>query len=327
MDFFKKSNAVRLRSRHGKYLFADDDECAVSQSREGSKRNVVWTVEIEDDDPSVIKLKSCYNCYLTATNVPFLLGWTGKKVLQMKLVDSESSVIWEPIRDGYSVKLRTRAGNFLRANGSIPPWRNSITHDSAHKQDWFLWEVVPMGNGLSNDGGFSQNTSFASNTSFTTNTSFTSNAPISQQSSFASNASFKEEPPTPKPNMYAQQESPTPKPKVDGRIIHYTVAEDDSDIPDDFESEFVFRGHDVKMLTERLKEETGIDDDLYVCAKNHFTNKLFPLVLHLPPQNAPMYVVVVKASSKLARTLPGVGAETVRDAGDTYSRSSSLDYE
>ncbi|MCO5575043.1 hypothetical protein L7F22_028840 [Adiantum nelumboides] len=192
MDFFKKSDTVRLRSRHGKYLFADDDECAVSQSREGSKRNAVWTVEVEDDDPSVIKLKSCYNCYLTATNVPFLLGWTGKKVLQMKLVDSESSVIWEPVRDGYSVKLKTRAGNFLRANGSIPPWRNSITHDSTHKHDWLLWEVLPVGSGLSNNGSYSQNTSFASNASFTTSSSFTSNVPLSQQASFASNASFKE---------------------------------------------------------------------------------------------------------------------------------------
>ncbi|MCO5592766.1 hypothetical protein L7F22_046769 [Adiantum nelumboides] len=298
MDFFKKSDTVRLRSRHGKYLFADDDECAVSQSREGSKRNAVWTVEVEDDDPSVIKLKSCYNCYLTATNVPFLLGWTGKKVLQMKLVDSESSVIWEPVRDGYSVKLKTRAGNFLRANGSIPPWRNSITHDSTHKHDCYCGS-----------------------------SSFTSNVPLSQQASFASNASFKEEPPTPKSNICVQPEPPTPKPKVDGRIIHYAVADDDGEIPDEFESEFIFRGHDVKMLTYRMKEETGIEDDLYICAKNHSTKKLFPLKLQLPPQNAPMYVVVVKASSKLARTLPGVGAETVQDAGNAYSRSSSLNYE
>eukprot|EP00250_Pteridium_aquilinum_P012789 c20948_g1_i1 orf=386-1309(-) len=307
MEFFKKSNTIRLRSRHGKYLFADDDECAVSQSREGSKPNAVWAVEF-DNDGSVLKLKSCYNCYLTATNVPFLLGWTGKKVLQMKLVDSESSVIWEPIRDGFSVKLRTHFGSYLRANGSIPPWRNSITHDSTHKQDWLLWEVVPVEEGHANHGGFSQNTSFASNPSFASNVSFT------QQSSFSSNPSFKEE-------------SPLPKPKLDGRKIYYAVADDESEIPDAFESEFVFKGHDVKMLTEKLKEETGIEDDLYVCAKNHITNQLFPLVLQLPPYGAPMYVVVVKASSKLAKTLPGVGVQKEQDDGHAYSRSSSLDYE
>lgn len=313
MDLFKKSSTVKLRSRHGKYLFADDDECAVSQSREGSKLNAVWTVEFENDKPSVLKLKSCYNCYLTATNVPFLLGWTGKKVLQMKLVDSESSVIWEPIREGFSVKLRTRADTYLRANGSIPPWRNSITHDSSSRQDWALWEIVPVGDGFANDGGFSQNTSFASNTSYASNTSFASNASFTHQSSLSSNYSFKE--------------SPIQKPKVDGRIIHYAVADDDGEIPDAFESEFLFKGDDVKMLTEKLKEEAGIDDDLYVCAKNHDTNQLFPLRLQLPPQYAPMYVVVVKASSKLAKTLPGVRVETEQAGGHAYSRSSSLDYD
>lgn len=43
-----------------------------------------------------------------------------------------------------NVKLKTRYGNYLRANGGVPPWRNSITHDvpsRSHTQEWILWQV------------------------------------------------------------------------------------------------------------------------------------------------------------------------------------------
>jgi len=37
-----------------------------------------------------------------------------------------------------------RYGQYLRANGGLPPWRNSITHDIPHRsttQDWVLWDI------------------------------------------------------------------------------------------------------------------------------------------------------------------------------------------
>ena len=173
MEFFKKSKAVRLKSHHGRYLSADDDECTISQTTNTSKPNVLWIVELDPHDPTIIQLKSCFGYYLTATNVPFLLGMTGKKVLQMKLIDADSAVTWLPIRDGFSVKLKSRFGSYLRANTKIPPWRNSVTHDVPHRsltQDWILWEVEPMGSDFI-DGNLSQNYTFPSIDSLSSNNS------------------------------------------------------------------------------------------------------------------------------------------------------------
>ncbi|KAK7250493.1 hypothetical protein RIF29_32964 [Crotalaria pallida] len=144
MEFFHRAKAVRLRSHHDKYLFADEDEESVAQDRNGSSKNSRWTVEFVMEYDNIVRLKSCYGKYLTASNLPFLLGVTGRKVLQTLPRRLDSSIEWEPIRDGAQVKLKTRYGNFLRANGGLPPWRNSVTHDIPHRtstQDWVLWDV------------------------------------------------------------------------------------------------------------------------------------------------------------------------------------------
>ncbi|EHA8592173.1 hypothetical protein COCNU_contig69332191G000010 [Cocos nucifera] len=144
MDLFHRARVVRLRSHHDKYLTADEDEEHVCQDRNGASRNARWTVEIVDGPAPVLRLKSCYGRYLTASNDPFLLGVTGRKVLQTVPSRLDSSVEWEPIHDGVQVKLKTRYGHFLRGNGGLPPWRNSITHDIPHRtatQDWILWDV------------------------------------------------------------------------------------------------------------------------------------------------------------------------------------------
>lgn len=291
MEYFQKAKAVRLRSRHGKYLWADDDEVLVSQNRNGSKRNSVWTVEL-DEETSSVRLKSCYDCYLTATDVPFLLGMTGKKVLQMKLVDLESSVDWKPIKEGLSIKLKIRYGNYLRANGTIPPWRNSVTHDVPHRtmtQDWILWEVETVEN-ISGDSSFEEESSSS---------------------------------------KIWIDESPSPKVKLDERVIYYAVADDDDDgeAPESFESEFVFKGHELGLLTQRLKEETGIVEDIIPCSLNHINNKLYPLRLQLPPLNTPMYVVVVKASSRMAKSFQELSLGSELHANKSFDHSFSKDSE
>lgn len=143
MELFQKAKTVRLKSHHEKYLLADDDEESVCQDRNGSVVNAKWTVEILEDI-NALRFKSCYGKYLTASNLPSLFGMTGKKVLQTLPRRLDSSVEWEPIREGYQVRLKTRYGLYLRANGGLPPWRNSVTHDIPHRsttQDWVLWDV------------------------------------------------------------------------------------------------------------------------------------------------------------------------------------------
>lgn len=145
MELFYNAKTVRLRSHHEKYLHAEEDEESVTQDRNGSSKNAKWTVEYVPGSESIIRLKSCYGKYLTASNHPFLLGMTGRKVVQTLPRRLDSSLEWEPIRDGNNqVKLKTRYGHFLRANGGLPPWRNSVTHDIPHRtatQDWVLWSV------------------------------------------------------------------------------------------------------------------------------------------------------------------------------------------
>lgn len=142
MEFFKKAKSVRLKSIHEKYLTADADEESVFQDRVGSSDCTKWTVEFVEGAENVVRLKSFLGKYLTALDEQFLLGVTGQKVVQTLPTKLNSSVEWEPIRDGMQVKLKTRYGNYLRANGGLPPWRNSITHDIPHRHhDWILWDV------------------------------------------------------------------------------------------------------------------------------------------------------------------------------------------
>ncbi|XP_022858930.1 membrane protein of ER body 1-like [Olea europaea var. sylvestris] len=142
MEFFKKAKSVQLKSCHGKYLTADPDEESVIQDFPTWSKSMVWKVEIVQGVENFIRFKSCYGKYLTASDVIFLQGMTGRKVVQTSPRELDSSVEWEPFMDGTKVKLKARYSNFLRANGGLPPWRNSITHDIPYTHhDWICWEV------------------------------------------------------------------------------------------------------------------------------------------------------------------------------------------
>ncbi|KAK8607192.1 hypothetical protein V6N13_052936 [Hibiscus sabdariffa] len=144
MEIFQKASVVRLCSHHDKFLVANEDQETVGQDRDGTSMNARWTVEFPESSSIHIRLKSCHGKYLTASNMPFLIGLRGKKVLQTLPRRLTSSVEWEPVMEGVQIRLRTRYGQYLRANGKFPPWRGHITHDVPYRsatQEWILWNV------------------------------------------------------------------------------------------------------------------------------------------------------------------------------------------
>ncbi|KAF3676345.1 hypothetical protein BC332_33442 [Capsicum chinense] len=145
MELFKWAESVRLRNRKDKYLIAMDDKECVSQRRKGSNEDSIWNVEFVEGRKDALRLKSCYGKYLTATNTPFIPGVTGKKVIQADLPQKNyPSAEWEAVRDGFQVRLKSFWGTYLRPNGGLPPWRNSITHEAPNtnrNHEKVLWDI------------------------------------------------------------------------------------------------------------------------------------------------------------------------------------------
>ncbi|CAI9775320.1 unnamed protein product [Fraxinus pennsylvanica] len=296
MDLFQNAKAVRLKSVHNKYLTAEEDEESVAQHRTGSSKNAKWTVEFVENSDNIIRLKSCYNKYLTASNKPFLLGMTGRKVLQTIPGRLDSSVEWEPIREGSSVKLKTRYGQFLRANGGLPPWRNSVTHDIPHRtatKDWVLWDVHVVEILVMSPTPVAPPVLAADSDSFASDTSSPS-APSLNSASFS------------RPESNDSLVSSPPK-GSDGRLIYFHIANEYGEIDEGFEELCTtFKGNGVRELTKKLEEELGVDD-ITVCTRSPLNGKLYPLRLQLPPNNATMHVVVIPTSSKESGDLITLG--------------------
>ncbi|CAN6853553.1 unnamed protein product [Brassica oleracea] len=295
MEIFKKAETVRLRSYHDKYLLADDDEDSVNQDRDGRCMNARWTVEILEE-ANVIRLKSCFGKYLTASNMPLYLGMTGKKVTQTLPRRLDSSTEWEPVREGVQVRLKTRYGQYLRANGGLPPWRNSVTHDVPHRsttQDWVLWDIdileirkkkppqpilpppPPPPEVLM--------------------------ATIDDHAEHNSPKEFSlKSPRFSKTEVEDRVSSPG---KADGRLIYYRVGDEDGNVDEGAKEElFCFKGLGLEELKQKLEEETGLSD-VSICSKNPLNGKLYPLRLHLPPNNSKMHVVLIPSSSKEPKTV------------------------
>ncbi|PON67467.1 Actin cross-linking [Parasponia andersonii] len=287
MDLFHNAKAVRLKSHHDKYLTAEEDEESVTQDRNGSSKNARWTVEFVPGSESIIRLKSTYGKYLTASNQPFLLGMTGRKVVQTLPRRLDSSLEWEPIREGNHVRLKTRYGHFLRANGGLPPWRNSVTHDIPHRtstQDWILWDVDILEIEVLSPGQKPSAPAVPHSDS------------LDFESSSPSSVSIKS-------GNFSRQESSDSyvgsPPKLDGRTIYYHIADENGEVDDESVEgySFTFRGNGVEELTRKFEEETGIEG-IIMCSRSPLNGKLYPLRLQLPPNNVTMHVVVVLSQSK-----------------------------
>ncbi|XP_047309725.1 uncharacterized protein LOC124913158 [Impatiens glandulifera] len=279
INLFENAKAVRLLSHHGKYLHADEDQESITQDRDGSSKTARWTVEFVPGADKVIRLRSYNNKYLTASNIPFLRGLSGRKVVLTVPHRLDSSVEWEPIHEGNKVKLRTRYGQFLRANNGLPHWRNSVTHDIPRRtstQGWILWSVDIL--------------------------------EILPKSTRPQEISNNETPSTKIQEQEQEQEQAQAKTQaqvkiVDGRTIYYKIADESGNIEDEVEEMcFTFRGNGVEDLSRQLEEEIGIED-LIVCSRNPLNGKLFPLMLQLPPASVVLHLIVVPADSKVGRDL------------------------
>ncbi|KAL1823690.1 hypothetical protein ACET3Z_010468 [Daucus carota] len=144
MDLFEKAKTVRLRTITDKFLVAEDDEETVFQSREDYSKNSIW--KVERIRGRYVRFKSCHGTYLTASAQLFVPGIIGKKVVHQSIPETADDVWidWEPVRDGFQVRLRSRSGSFLRPNGGLPPWRNTVTHDMPHTSkthEKVLWNI------------------------------------------------------------------------------------------------------------------------------------------------------------------------------------------
>ncbi|XP_047309084.1 uncharacterized protein LOC124912496 [Impatiens glandulifera] len=280
INLFENAKAVRLLSHHGKYLHAEEDEESITQDRDGSSKTARWTVEFVPGADNMIRLKSYNNKYLTASNIPFYLGLSGRKVVQTVPHRLDSSVEWEAIHEGNKVKLRTLYGQFLRANNGLPHWRNSVTHDIPRRsstQGWILWsvdilDILPK-----------------------------STSPQEISNNETPSTKIREEQVVEFPQAQTQTKI------VDGRTIYYKIADESGNIEDEGEEmSFTFRGNGVEELSRQLEEEIGIED-LIVCCRNPLNGKLFPLMLQLPPTTIVLHLIVVPADSKVGRDLERLG--------------------
>ncbi|KAL5725522.1 hypothetical protein ACHQM5_008658 [Ranunculus cassubicifolius] len=306
MEFFHNAKSVRLKGHHNKFLVAEDDEESVTQDRNGSSKTARWTVEFIQGG-SFIRLKSCFGKYLTASNAHFLLGMTGCKVIQSLPRRLDSSVEWEPVKDHHQLKLKTRYGNFLRANGGLPPWRNSVTHDVPQRtatQEWVLWDVDVLEIQVQHHSepippqAIPQSIHVQAPPPPPPYEPSDYSEHDSQHSESDSDASFGRNSSNLQPSdSFARPHQPQ---KVDGRVIYYSVADDNGDVDEGRGESFVFKGNGVEELTQKLQEETGLGE-IIVCTRSPLNGKLIPLRLRLPPNNTEMNVVVVESSSRVGR--------------------------
>ncbi|KAF3456630.1 hypothetical protein FNV43_RR01284 [Rhamnella rubrinervis] len=143
---FHNGMVVKLQSYHEKYLLAVEDQKSVIQGDNVATNNAEWTVESVPGSASLIRLKSCYGKYLTASDELFLVGFTGFQVHQTPSGRCpDSSIEWEPIRGANQVvQLKnSRSNTFLRANTRWPPWRYSVTHKvPSSSENHYAWNLV-----------------------------------------------------------------------------------------------------------------------------------------------------------------------------------------
>jgi len=84
--------------------------------------------------------------------------------------------------------------------------------------------------------------------------------------------------------------------KSEGRLIYYETGDDSGNINKEIgEKSLIFHGSELIELKKKLEEETEMEDVMIWC-RNPLNEKLCPLQLHLPPNNATMHIIVFPSS-------------------------------
>lgn len=84
--------------------------------------------------------------------------------------------------------------------------------------------------------------------------------------------------------------------KSEGRLINYEIGDDCGNINKEMgEKSLIFHGSELIELKKRLEEETEMEE-VMICCRNPLNEKLCPLQLHLPPNNATMHIIVFPSS-------------------------------
>jgi hypothetical protein len=92
----------------------------------------------------------------------------------------------------------------------------------------------------------------------------------------------------------------------DIRRIFYSVAEDDGEVlahDDESFGTFMFQGGSLEELKAEVQHVTGINEDIILCMRNPMSAKLYKMRLALPPNKAPLSIVVVRSNSEFGRSL------------------------
>ncbi|RLN33476.1 uncharacterized protein C2845_PM03G22380 [Panicum miliaceum] len=216
MELFERARTVRLRSHHDKYLYADDDEAHVIQDHNAASPNARWVVEPVPHSPGVLRLRSRYGRYLSASNKPFLLGALVAKCSRPYPTAST------PPSSGCPSATMAAVESVLVVRASapgLPPWRNSVTHDTPHQHaGWVVWDVEIVQSLLAGPDSSTSASDAGSTESFSVLLH-----------------------------------------KVEGWAIHYHIGDDDGDVsPDEEPNYLTFNGTSLEELLEMLKEETGL---------------------------------------------------------------------
>ncbi|XP_039016788.1 uncharacterized protein LOC120147488 [Hibiscus syriacus] len=290
MEIFQTASVVRLCSHHDKFLVANDDQETVGQDRDGSSTKARWIVEFPESSSMHIRLKSCHGKYLTASNMPFLIGMKGKRVLQTLPRRLTSSVEWEPVREGVQVRFRTRYGQYLRANGKFPPWRGHITHDVPHlsvTQDWILWTVEIL-----------EERQPGASPHLLPPPPVETSSPQHIDSNLDSDSEISLRGPR-ESTLEADESTEGSGGTFEGRIIKYEVVDENGNVDKTIgERSFTFKGNGVEELKKMLKKEAKVDEEFTICSHNTFNGKLYALRVGLLPNNSAMHVVLVPQSCK-----------------------------